>query len=280
MNLMVFSKHLAGPPLEEVARCLRAIGISQIDLTVRAGGHVEPSQVEDDLPRAAGVLAAQGVTIGMITTGITAADEPHAEPILRTAAQLGISHYKLGYYMYEGFGSLRKSRDEARAKLRDLVQLNAQNGIVGGYHNHSDNFLGASPGDTDYMLDGSDPRFLGLYFDPCHAVIEGGSAGWEMGLDLLSDRVVMLAVKDFQWIEAGKGYAGARRHSVQFCPLQDGNVPWPGVLRHLHQIGFHGPVSLHSEYQGKASFRDLSTDEVFAQTARDVKQLKSWMADI
>lgn len=276
MNLMVFSKHLAGPPLAEIGRRLRAIGISQIDLTVRPGGHVEPARVESDLPRAAETLAAEGVTIGMLATGITAADEPHAESILRAAAGLGIGHYKLGYYMYEGFGTLRKSRDEARAKLQDLAQLNQQLGITGGYHNHSDDYLGASLWDVEYMLDAADPRYLGLYFDPCHAVIEGGSAGWEMGMDLLRERLVMLAVKDFRWVDAGHGYAGGRRHSVHFCPLEDGNVPWPRVLRHLRDMAFDGPVSLHSEYQGAHSFRDLSTDEVFEQTARDATVLTHW----
>ena len=31
------------------------------------------------------------------------------------------------------------------------------------------------------------------------------------------------------------------------------------------------PISSHSEYQGGHSFRDLSTDEVFEQTARDAE---------
>ena len=277
MDLMVFSKHLVGPPLDEVARRLQALGIQKIDLTVRPGGHVEPAEVRNALPAAAELLATHDVKIGMITTGITRADEPHTEAVLHTAAELGIQYYKLGYYMYEGFGTLRKSRDEARAKLADLAQLNAQVGIRAGYHNHADIFIGASLGDIDYLLENTDPRFVGLYFDPTHAVIEGGSAAWEMGLDLLRERVLMLAVKDFKWVDAGKGYAGGRRHSIHVCPLQDGNVPWPRVLHHLREIGFNGPVSLHSEYQGHASFRDLSTDEVFDQTAQDVEVLREWM---
>lgn len=277
-NLMVFSKHLAGPSFEEIARRLRAIGIQQIDLTVRPEGHVEPSQVEDALPKAAEQLASQGVRIGMISTGITDAHDPTSQSVLRTAAKLGISHYKIGYFIYKGFGTLRKARDEARAHIRDLTQLNAELGIVGGYHNHSDTFLGANLGDIDFLLDGTDPKHIGLYFDPCHAVIEGGSGGWVMGLDLLAERVVMLAVKDFLWAEAGKRYAGARAYSIEFCPLQDGNVPWPRVLTYLQTIGFNGPISFHSEYQGPHAFQDLTTDEVFEQTARDLDLWRQWNA--
>ena len=239
MRLMVFSKHLAGPPLAQVARELRRLDVREIDLTVRAGGHIEPENVAAELPRAAQELASEGVTIGMISTGIVEANA-QSQAVLRAAKALGIGFYKLGYFAYEGFGTLRRARLEARARIRDLAQLNAQIGIVGGYHNHSDAFIGANLGDADFLLDGTDARYTGLYFDPCHAVIEGGSAGWEMGLDLLQERLQMLAVKDFRWVAAGQRYAGARAHSVEFCPLQDGNVPWPRVLKLLRKIGFDG----------------------------------------
>lgn len=275
MQLMVFSKHLAGPPLEETARRLKAMGISGIDLTVRDGGHVEPTQVRDHLPRAMEELGAQGVSIGQITTNILDASEV-TRAILETAKQCGVGFYKLGYYGYKGFGTLRKAREEARAKVADLAQLSQETGIRGGFHNHSHNFLGACLHDIDYIL--GEQSTIGLYFDPAHAVIEGGSSGWEMGMDLLQERVVMLAVKDYAWVETG-GYAGARRFKVQWTPLQDGNVPWPRVLQHLKTIGYDGPVSLHSEYQGDSSFRFLTTDEVFAQTALDAEVFRGWCSE-
>lgn len=278
MDLMVFSKHLAGIPLPIAARRLRQMEISKIDLTVREGGHVEPSKVREDLPRAAAELAGEGVQIGMLTTNITDAGVPATRAILETAAELGVSHYKLGYYFYQGFGNLRKQRAQVRAQVRDLAQLNAEIGICGGFHNHSDNFIGACLHDIDFVLEGTPKSALGLYFDPAHASIEGGSKGWEIGLDLLSERVVMLAVKDYRWNQ-GSGYAGGRAFHVQWNPLEVGNVPWPRVLERLKSIGFDGPFSLHSEYQGSNSFQDLTTDEVFEQTARDNEIWRAWTRD-
>ncbi|MBV9866442.1 MAG: sugar phosphate isomerase/epimerase [Abitibacteriaceae bacterium] len=276
MQLMVFSKHLVGLPLDEVARRLKAMNIDAIDLTVRPGGHVEPERVEDELPRAATVLGQGGVRIGMITTGITDAHDPLTSKVLRTAAQLGIHYYKLGYYTYQGFGTLRKQRLDVSAKLRDLATLNREVVIHGGFHNHSANLFGASLWDVAHVLQDTDPAVLGVYFDAAHATVEGGGQGWLMALDLIIDRITMLAVKDFQWVE-GAFYAGARRNRPQWCPLADGTTPWPQVLQHLHSAGFHGPVSLHSEYQGKESFQDLSVDEVFEQTALDADVFRSWM---
>ena len=276
-QLMVFSKHLAGPPLAEVARRLRAIEIDAVDLTVRPGGHVEPERVEDDLPRAQVALAGEGVRIGMITTAITDARDPLTAKVLRTAAGLGIRHYKLGYFSYKGFGTLKRQRTEVAARMKEMAALNRETKIHGGFHNHSDAFFGASLWDIHHVLEGTDVRDLGLYLDPAHATVEGGSRGWLMGMDLLADRLTMLAVKDFRWRDDTRGYAGARRHSTEWVPLEQGNTPWPEVLRHLR--GFGGPVSLHSEYQGPHSFADLSVDEVFAQTARDAALFRRWIKE-
>lgn len=274
LRLMVFSKHLAGMPLEAVAPILRAMDMGAIDLTVRPGGHVEPARVADDLPRVAQVLAEHQIAIGMITTEVTDASHPLAEPILRTARELGVEFFKLGYFGYKGFGSLRKSRDEARAKVRGLSEMCDEIGIGGGFHNHSHNFIGASLGDIDFVLQGARPS-IGLYFDAAHASIEGGSAGWEIGLDLLSERLLMLAVKDYFW--DSHGYGGGRRSRARWCPLEEGNTPWPQVLERLRQLNFQGPASLHSEYQGAHSFRDLSTEEVLQQTVLDARAFRAWM---
>jgi sugar phosphate isomerase/epimerase len=271
MELMVFSKHLAGLPLSDVAKRLSGMGVNAIDLTVRPGGHIEPEAVADALPAAVEELTASGVSVGMLTTSIIDPSAPTTEAILRTASQLGIRHYKIGYFMYQGFGTLRKARAEAAAKLSDLAQINRDFNICGGYHNHSDNFVGASLWDIEYMIAGLNRSSVGLYFDPAHAVIEGGSKGWEMGMDLVQDRIVMLAVKDFRWVDSAHGYAGARLHGVQFCPLEFGNVPWKEVWSHLWEINFEGPISFHSEYQGPHAFKDLTVDEVFEQTGKDLE---------
>lgn len=276
-QLCVFSKHLAGPTLGETARRLKAMDIHTIDLTVRPGGHVEPAQVADALPRAVEELGREGVRVAQLTTNILDATDAETHPLLETAAKLGIGFYKLGYYHYKEFGTLRKMRTEIAAKMKDLAALNMELGIQAGFHNHSNNFVGASLWDIDYVLQDISPKAIGLYFDPAHATIEGGGRVWELGMDLFQDRIVMLAVKDYEWVE-GQGYTGGRRFKVQWCPLERGNTRWPEVLRHLHTFDYSGPISLHSEYQGKSSWRDLTTHEVFEQTAVDARVFHEWTA--
>ncbi len=278
-RFMMFSKHLQGIPLEEAAERVREAGITALDLTVRPGGHVEPAVARDALPAVVELLARFDMRIGMITTNILDATEPHTHDILTTAAALGIRHYKLGYYRYKGFGTLRAQRSEIIARLRDLVALNIELGIHAGFHNHPDDFFGASVWDIDHVLTGLDPRAIGVYFDPSQATIEGGSGGWLMGLDLVQERLTMLAVKDYRWADGKHRYAGARRHSIEVVPLSLGNTPWPQVIAILNSIDFHGPISFHAEYQGAFSWQDLSVSEVIRQTARDIALFRQWISE-
>jgi sugar phosphate isomerase/epimerase len=275
-DYMVFSKHLAGIPLEVAAQRLRWFGVDALDLTVRTRGHVEPSEAQEGLPRAHDLLARHGARIGMITTNITDVADPATPAILRTAAALGIRYLRLGYWDYAGFGTLKQQRQEVVQKVKDLAAMCADLKLTAGFHNHSDAYFGASLWDIEHVIRDTPPRAMGLYLDPAHATIEGGSAGWEQGMDLLADRIVMLAVKDFRWVEGRHRYAGGRRHSVEFCPLADGNTPWPQVLQRLRQVGFDGAISFHSEYQGPHSFADLTVDQVIDQTKRDVELFRQW----
>lgn len=275
---MLFSKHVAGPEPKTLATALLANGITSLDLAVRPGGHVEPRDVESALPELVGELRNAGIDVGMLTTNVVDARDPLTRAVLETASELGIKHYKLGYWRYDGFGNLRRQRDEVTEKVKEIATLNLELGLIGGFHNHSHDFIGASLADVAAILDEVPKEAMVAYLDPAHAVIEGGGSGWYMGLDLLRYRIGMLAVKDFRWVEGKQRYGGGRRQSVEFCPLEDGNTPWPEVIRLLKQVDFAGPISFHSEYQGPHSFEDLTWSDVIAQTARDVKLFRIWLA--
>src|SRR5262245_40005467 len=100
-KICLFTDHLADFDYKEVATMLRQVGVDGADLTVRTGGLVKPERVVEDLPKVAGAFKENGLSIPMITTGITTASDPIAREVLTTAARLGIGYYKLGYYPYE-----------------------------------------------------------------------------------------------------------------------------------------------------------------------------------
>ena len=184
-TLCLFTKHLPHLGYKELAAELRALGFAGADLTVRPRGHVLPENVGRDLPRAFEALASEGVELPMITTGLLSRRDPAARPTLYTAARLGVPYFKLGYYRYRGFEDLDGYLEKVKADVEGLAAIAAHAGLAGGFHNHSGTYVGSALWDHWWVLRDTDPKQVGFYFDPCHATIEGGSAGWEIGFHRL-----------------------------------------------------------------------------------------------
>lgn len=280
MKLVMFSKHLAPLSIQEAAETVADLGFEGLDLTVRPGGHIEPENARGQLPAAVDTVRALGLDIPMITTGITSADEPYAEAVFATAAACGIRDLKLGYWRYESFGSMRRQMEEIREALDGIATLASKYGVRANLHIHSGDFMTAEAAVVWQYLVGRDPEVIGAYIDPGHMAVEGGAAGWRIGMDLLTPWINLVAIKDMAWEHTFDETLGKERWRTRLVPLTQGLVPWPEVFAHLHDIGFDGTVSLHSEYQGSHSWRDLTLSELIAQTREDLAYIKSIIASI
>jgi len=52
------------------------------------------------------------------------------------------------------------------------------------------------------------------------------------------------------------------------------------VFECLKAIDYDGPVSLHSEYEGRSSFRSLSTPELIRQTKKDIVYIRGVIDEV
>ena len=273
MRYIMFTKHLSPLSIEEAARRVAEIGFEGLDLTLREGGHILPENAAD-LAGAAKTVRAMGLDIPMITTNVTEADGPYARDIFRAAAEANVRQIKLGYWGYKGFGQLQAQLDETRRKLDGLEALAAEFGVRANIHIHCDNVLSADGAIVYQLLNGRDRERVGAYIDPGHMTVEGGGSGWKMALDLLSPWINLVAVKAMAWTHQYDADLAQERWRWQQVPLRQGLVPWLEVFRYLRQIGYDGIVSLHSEYQGSYSWRDLSLEELLVQSAEDLAFIK------
>jgi sugar phosphate isomerase/epimerase len=274
MQLVMFSKHLGELPVVEAGKVMKELGFRGIDMTVRPGGHVLPENVSRDLPAAVRQLEAIGMAVPMITTGIVAAADPHAESILATAKSQGIRELKLGYWPYRPFGKLQEQLDTARRAMDGLEALARKHDVRVSIHIHSGNYMSAEATNVYLLLKDRDPHHAGAYLDTGHMTLEGGDGGWIQGIDLLQQYVSMLAVKTFGPFPQKDPATGGTRWEHKIVPLREGTVRWPEFFGCLKQIGWDGIVTLHSEYQGSGSWKDLSRDELIQQTREDLAFLK------
>ena len=268
-TLCLFSKHLPHLGYAEMAKALKGWGFGGVDLTIRPGGHVLPENAARDLPKAYEALQAEGVATPMITTGLTSINDPAARPTLYTAGELGVEYFKLGYYKLRDVSKMLEVMPRVKQQVDGLAGLAAHAKIQGGYHNHSGAYVGSAIWDSHRILEDVDPRAIGFYFDPCHATIEGGSAGWEMAFHLVKDRLNMIACKDFYWEKTGGKW------NRRMCPLGQGMVDYPKFFSLLAKSGFSGPISLHVEYEIEAPTEAAKHEKTAEAIERDFKYLRT-----
>lgn len=270
-RICVFTDPFDGPEgfsFEEVAKILKEVGVAGPDLTVRPGGLVLPNRVEQDLPKAHAVFKDHGLTIPMITTGLTTAG-PEARSVLQTAARLGIPYYKIGYHPYKDMNKWSETQSDVKKQLAGLVQLGKEYKIQALLHNHSGAIVGGLLWDMMQVLDPLDKNWIGIYLDPAHSVIEGGKNGWNFSLRQVLDRVTMVGIKDFVWEKVDGKWR------TRWVPLGQGMVPFDEVFAVLATTSFPGPISLHLEYyEPTGRTKAARLENSVAALEKDVKFLR------
>jgi sugar phosphate isomerase/epimerase len=265
--LCLFSKHLPELGWADLGRAVKEAGFDAVDLTVRPNGHVLPERAASDLPRAIEAIRAQGVDVPMITTDLTAASAPSAKPILQAAAANGVACFKTGYWRFTASSDVRAQVAAAGEALAGLAALGRDSGIQLGFHNHA-GYIGGALWDIAPAMDRLDPKWAGYYFDPRHAVAEGGGGAWKAAAHLTMPRLKMIAVKDFFWEKSDKGWR------IRNCPLGDGMVDWRWMGTTLREARFAGPVSLHLEYEIPGGTAAERTGRTLDAARRDLSALR------
>ncbi len=273
-KIAAFSESFQDKPVAEVCRLFKHIGLDGLDLTVRPGGHIPPERAPAELPQAVQAAHNAGTAILFLTTNITDVN-PEAEKLLAVCGEQGITRVKLGYFRYSQFGTLKAQMADIRARVGRIAKLAAKHGVLPCVHIHSGDTIPSHGTQLYQLIQDISPSEVGAYVDPMHMSLEGGGDGWRQGLDLLAPWIALCSVKNFEWVQVGRDDKGQMRWKVRKMPIADGFAPLPEFVAILKSIGFSGIYSLHSEYKGGNSFRDLNTQECLDQTAADLKYFRT-----
>lgn len=273
--VVIFSKHLSHLDYERLAEATAELGFDGVDLTCRSRSrsHVKPEHVERDLPKAVKAIRRAGLDVYMITSSIADPADRYTEPVLRTAADLGIQYYRIGTWKYDYSRGILAQLREWNDKLKKLAELNEKYNICAGYHNHSGHrYIGGPIWDLHEMLQGIDPAWIGSNYDTGHAIVEGGGGAWITNFHLIASRIKMSAVKDFRWEADGGG------QRARFCPMGEGIVDWKQAFTMLKGIGFDGPFSYHMEYHTQGGTQQEKHKNLMKDLKRDLGVIRKNMA--
>jgi sugar phosphate isomerase/epimerase len=278
VRYLTFSKHLQELDVAAAGRAIKELDFDGVELTVRPGGHVEPEHVMHDLPRAVEALRAVGLEMPAIVTDIKGKDAPHAQAVCAAAAQVGATHLRNTAWPYRPFGQIREQVAAAKRNVRELEDLGREYGLRFCVHCHSGNTLTAHSALLAQIIADTDPRYVAASFDLGHLTVEGGNGGWVQSIDLLQERIGIVAVKSFGWFSEPDPATSGTRWTPRLVPLAEGAVQWAKAFSLLRQVGWDSDgralVSVHSEYQGRGSWRSLALPELLTQTGEDLAFLR------
>ncbi len=263
--ICVFTKPFQSLSYDELADRIAEIGCDGIEATIRDGGHIEPSRVPEELPKMVEALRKRDLEITVMTSSINDPSDPMTEPVLRTAAGLGIERYRMKYFNYDANQPVAKQIAGWRSQFRDLAAMNAEIGIRGLYQNHaSGKMLGAALWDIGRVLDGIPIEQIAVAYDIRHATVEGGMS-WPTTFQMILPHVDTVYVKDFVWGPT----------APENVPLGEGRVD-PKFFEMLAKANFIGPISLHEEYLDHRP--PELVPQHLAAIKKDFATLKGWLA--
>ena len=265
-RVCTYTEHFQSLPIPLVCKIFKRIGVEGLDLTVRPGGHIAPENAKDELPNAVKTARDHGLEIMMLTTGISTPDR-NAEEIFSTCQKLKIDRIKLGYFDVGEFGNLAKWLDDIRHQLDAIAKLAAQYEVLPCVHVHSGLTIPSNGFMLYNLIRDMPPDRIGAYLDSYHMTMTGGAGGWRQAIDLLTPWISLVALKNFRWEETDRDETGQQRWRTNYCRLEDGLAPIPEFASTIHQVGYRGFYTLHTEYR-------LPVDECTRLTTDDFVFLK------
>jgi len=225
---------------EQSAEVTAEAGLDGIDCAVRDGGEIVPAQAADKMPRYAEALRRHGARMLLLTTGIRGVSSAQAGEILRTAKQLAIQYYRLGYWSHRPEVPPATLLAEIRPSLKDLAAMNKELGVCGVYQNHSApqnhsrRNAGCDLAELYEMVKDLDPEQIGVAFDLGHALIEHGDQ-WREHFERLKPHIRVVYVKDVQ-------------RNSGFVPFGQGEFARSGFFQLLARMNYRAPLSMHIEF--------------------------------
>jgi sugar phosphate isomerase/epimerase len=266
-----FTKELQSLSYEETAQAVFNMGWDGIECPVRPGGHVLPERVEEDLPRMVEALQKRKLELQIMATSIHNPSEKYTERVLRTARQLGIRYYRMGWWNYDFSKPIQRQLDDIKVQMKELAELNGELDIIGVYQNHSgDDSVGAPVWDIYELLSDVRSDYIGCHFDIGHATVEGGYA-WRIHYERIKPFIKAVIVKDFKWL-----YTESRQGEAEWCPIGQGMIH-PEFFKLLKTSAFNGPVTMHFEYDVPGTGNERLKNLMNAMK-KDGEVLRKWLS--
>lgn len=188
-----------------------------------------------ELKQQAGAL---GLQMPSLAAYVQSDDLAAVDLHLKAAAALGARSVRVsgGSYKADG-GPYLQQLKVAREMYRPVCDLARKYGVRAVIETH----MGLLTPDTysaRFVLEGLDPKYVGIMYDPANEVYEGGQT-YPIALSAAGEYLAEIHVKNIRFAK-GDVVKGQQLWKLDWSPLNEGLVNWPAVIEELKKIKYDG----------------------------------------
>jgi len=279
MKIVLNSKFLAELSIEQLGEKVIDLGYGGIDICIRPGHPIHADNAIDTLPKTVRIWESQNLFCPLATAAIDIIDpkSPNTEKLYAACSKAGVPRLKIGFFRYNEGDDYWQILDEARANLEGFTALGEKFGVQTCYQIHSGQCIGSNCAGLMHLIRGFDPKYVGAYPDFGHLLLDGEDL--DMGLSMVRKYLSVAGIKDAYYAPQPDGHEPS--FIPRFVKVGDGGVDWKHALGALHNLGFDGPLSVHTEYDFDESiirnvgYADTSPPNLEQYAREDAAYLKN-----
>ena len=132
--------------------------------------------------------------------------------------------------------------NEYRAYLKECEPLLKKYGVKFLIETHHGMMI-SSASSAMRVLDGFDPEYFGLIYDPGNMVYEGYE-NYDIGFQMLGKYLAHVHVKNAVLSPAGEDEFGATKYAQTWAPMKKGSANLAALIKALKKVGYDGWLSV------------------------------------
>lgn len=179
--------------------------------------------------------------------------------VLEAAAAIGCKTVRGPMANYDPKKPYQEQFDEYRAFLHSCEPLLKQYGVKFLIETHH-GMLISSASSAMRVLDGFDPEYFGLIYDPGNMVFEGFE-NYQLGFEMLGKYLAHVHIKNGALTPAGEDEFGATKYNQSWMPLRKGSANLKALIEALVKVGYDGVLSVE-DFSNESPTREKLEDNI------------------
>ena len=199
------------------------------------------ADIRNECLKAKALCDEAGIEICNLATTLKG-DMEAMDAVLSAAAEIGCKTVRGPMATYDPSKPYWDQFNEYRAYLKECEPLLRKYGVKFLIETHHGMMI-SSASSALRVLDGSDPEYFGLIYDPGNMVYEGYE-NYDLGFQMLGKYLAHVHVKNAALTPGGEDEFGATKYEQSWMPLKKGSANLAALIKALVKVGYEGYLSV------------------------------------